>query len=367
MTGALAGSTITSMTGDKIAGAAVGGQITGGTTGALLGVAGAAGSGKDVRGEAAAIEREQDATSIVPPAKSDVVSSAEQDIRNLMANISPGVQTADLSGGIIAMPKGVRDEESEKLGINLPRIGSDMTVVDPESKGTLPTVSVVAPRDEPITFQEGQPDLPELDKAGEGLLVLSDRASTGGSISNKTAKDAKRAGNAAPAVISGLPGGGVIELPGDGTGDQQISTLIGTVKGTDAGGGGGTPGAGTGTGTGTKGTGTGAGTGGTGTGGGGTGMGNEEEPTEEEPTEEEEDGYRPDLFIYGGKSSRGGGGRQTTRLGTTLQPPFSPSTTLGQALTGYRGAGEIEGKKTGKPRREVWNEESLRLKDALGL
>jgi hypothetical protein len=36
-------------------------------------------------------------------------------------------------------------------------------------------------------------------------------------------------------------------------------------------------------------------------------------------------------------------------------------------LTGYRGAGEIEGKKTGKPRRDVWNEESLRLKDALGL
>ena len=44
MTGALAGSTITSMTGDKIAGAAVGGQITGGTTGALIGAAGAAGA-----------------------------------------------------------------------------------------------------------------------------------------------------------------------------------------------------------------------------------------------------------------------------------------------------------------------------------
>lgn len=87
---------------------------------------------------------------------------------------------------------------------------------------------------------------------------------------------------------------------------------------------------------------------------------------EEEPTEKEKDGYRPDLFIYGGKVPKTSG-RQTTQLGTTLQAPFYPSTTLGQALTGYRGAGEIEGKKTGKPRRDVWNEESLRLKDALGL
>jgi hypothetical protein len=90
------------------------------------------------------------------------------------------------------------------------------------------------------------------------------------------------------------------------------------------------------------------------------------EEEEEEPTAKEKDGYRPDLFIYGGKSPKTPG-RQTAQLGTTLQAPFYPSTTLGQALTGYRGAGEIEGKKTGKPRQDVWNEESLRLKDALGL
>ena len=93
----------------------------------------------------------------------------------------------------------------------------------------------------------------------------------------------------------------------------------------------------------------------------------EPEKTEEEK-QAEKDGYRPDLFIYGGKSPKGGaGGRQTTQLGTTLQAPFYPTSTLGQALTGYRGAGEIEGKKSGKPRKNVWNEESLRLKDALGL
>lgn len=40
-------------------------------------------------------------------------------------------------------------------------------------------------------------------------------------------------------------------------------------------------------------------------------------------------------------------------------------TTVG--LTGERGAGEIESKETGKPRQNVWNEASLRLKDALGV
>jgi hypothetical protein len=40
---------------------------------------------------------------------------------------------------------------------------------------------------------------------------------------------------------------------------------------------------------------------------------------------------------------------------------------LEQALTAFRPAGEIEGESTGKPRENVWNEASLRLKDALGL
>jgi len=76
--------------------------------------------------------------------------------------------------------------------------------------------------------------------------------------------------------------------------------------------------------------------------------------------------YKPEIFIYGGKEPP----RRPPpppNLRTTLQGPFYPTSTLGQALTGYRGAGEIEGKKSGKPRKNVWNEESLRLKDALGL
>jgi len=56
-------------------------------------------------------------------------------------------------------------------------------------------------------------------------------------------------------------------------------------------------------------------------------------------------------------------------LGTDLAssaatyPASSPTT----GLTTTRGAGEIEGEETGGRRRNVWNEESLRLKDALGL
>jgi len=36
-------------------------------------------------------------------------------------------------------------------------------------------------------------------------------------------------------------------------------------------------------------------------------------------------------------------------------------------LTSSRGAGEIEGTGTGGKRKKVWNEESLKLKDALGV
>jgi hypothetical protein len=59
-------------------------------------------------------------------------------------------------------------------------------------------------------------------------------------------------------------------------------------------------------------------------------------------------------------------GPTVTTLGQALQAPFFPSSPV-SGLTSYRGAGEIEGQRTGKPRRNVWNESSLRLTDALGL
>lgn len=60
--------------------------------------------------------------------------------------------------------------------------------------------------------------------------------------------------------------------------------------------------------------------------------------------------------------SKVGGSASTEALGQALG---TAGTTTG--LTAARGAGEIEGQPTGKPRRKVWNEESLKLKDALGV
>jgi hypothetical protein len=71
--------------------------------------------------------------------------------------------------------------------------------------------------------------------------------------------------------------------------------------------------------------------------------------------------YTPSLFISTYKSP-------TTRassasvLGNALGTTGSTT-----GLTAARGAGEIEGQPTGKPRKKVWNEESLKLKDALGV
>ena len=375
MLGALAGSTVTSLTGDKISGAVVGGQITGGTTGALIGAAGAAGAAGDDKTKPS-----------VPGADPGVKVAGGDDAATLeLARISAIPELLGKEGEKASPISPVTEE-----GITTYR--RSITGVTPDGKpyGYVVTYDPGAPQGKQIYYETGYVAGPEgnlVEPSGAGvtattkrptfdtegkpssggpgqnLVIISDKSTgnaSAGAVSGKAAIDAKRAGGAAPAVISGLPGGGVIERPGYGTGDQQISALIGGGRGTDTGGGG-SPGTGTGTGTGTKGTGTGDGTGGTGTGGGGTGTGDEEEPTPKK-----EDGYRPDLFIYGGKSPNIPG-RQTVQLGTTLQPPFYPSSTLGQALTGYRGAGEIEGKKSGKPRRDVWNEESLRLKDALGL
>jgi len=57
--------------------------------------------------------------------------------------------------------------------------------------------------------------------------------------------------------------------------------------------------------------------------------------------------------------ARSAGIAQDMATGTTT------GTTVG--LTGAGGAGEIESKESGKKRSKVWNEESLRLKDALGV
>jgi hypothetical protein len=87
-------------------------------------------------------------------------------------------------------------------------------------------------------------------------------------------------------------------------------------------------------------------------------------PSERElPPVDEQGRYKPSLFIYGGKSP------SASTLGSSLktQAPFYPLAGTSGGLTSTRGAGELESKETGKPRQNVWNEESLRLKDALGV
>lgn len=88
-------------------------------------------------------------------------------------------------------------------------------------------------------------------------------------------------------------------------------------------------------------------------------------PSKEESEKEEakkEEKYKPELFITGGILPIMS---QRSSLGQVLGVDTTPLSTTG--LTSYRGAGEIESPETGGKRRNVWNEASLRLKDALGL
>lgn len=89
-----------------------------------------------------------------------------------------------------------------------------------------------------------------------------------------------------------------------------------------------------------------------------TGKADEPAATPEKEPAPKDKPYKPDLFILGGKQPKA---------------PTKPTSVLGQALgtttglTASRGAGEIEDTSTGKKRKKVWNEETLRLKDALGV
>ena len=83
---------------------------------------------------------------------------------------------------------------------------------------------------------------------------------------------------------------------------------------------------------------------------------------EEKPAEEKGKPYNPNLFVYGGTKPT----TLSQTLGTTVEKVPTPSTTTGTSV-GLGGRGEVESKESGKKRKTVWNEESLRLKDALGL
>jgi hypothetical protein len=82
-------------------------------------------------------------------------------------------------------------------------------------------------------------------------------------------------------------------------------------------------------------------------------------PEEEAPVDKPST-YKPDILVTTYKKPASGSSMAAlgAALGTT-------GTTTG--LTAERGAGEIEGTGTGGKRKKVWNEESLKLKDALGV
>jgi outer membrane biosynthesis protein TonB len=87
----------------------------------------------------------------------------------------------------------------------------------------------------------------------------------------------------------------------------------------------------------------------------------EEPKKEEEPKEkpkEEPKKYYPTVTTVPPPKRPG---RQPIIMGE------SPSRLLADSLAAYRPAGAIEGEESGKERQNVWNEKSLRLKDALGL
>jgi hypothetical protein len=81
-----------------------------------------------------------------------------------------------------------------------------------------------------------------------------------------------------------------------------------------------------------------------------------EEPKKEEPKKETKKLYPTVTSVPTPRRSR-----QPIITGA------SPARLLADALAAYRPAGAIEGEESGKERQNVWNEKSLRLKDALGL
>jgi len=83
-----------------------------------------------------------------------------------------------------------------------------------------------------------------------------------------------------------------------------------------------------------------------------------EEPKKEEPPKKETKKLYPTVTSVPPPKRPG---RQPIITGA------SPARLLADALAAYRPAGAIEGEESGKERQNVWNEKSLRLKDALGL
>jgi len=315
---ALVGSGVSSATGSNIVGRAAGGAVTGGVAGALVGAAGALGS------SAAKPDTTTSATAAQPEKTTETVSvtKAEEPTKTAEPTTTTTTETATTA-----------PVTTDQAVIDLTGIGAGNAAVTTEqvtTPGATDTftgavdLGQTGPTTQTDTFT-GAVDLGQTGPAATDTFTGAvDLGETGAVTQPETFTGGVDLGDTGPEEQTDTFTGGV-DL-GD-TGD-----IIDT---------------------------------------GGVDLGDTGEDLSDTETDitTEDTTYKPDLFVYGGKTPKAPTtpGRQTTNLGTTLQAPFYPTSTLGQALTGYRGAGEIEGKKTGKPRKNVWNEESLRLKDALGL
>ena len=398
--GGIIGSGVASATDSRVAGATVGGAITGGVAGAITSGVGAYGA-QVARDESAS--RQTSGTSADPGIK---VAGGDDATALRMASISALPQMLGKAGEtaseISAVEEGGQTFYERTITGKTPdgkeysytvtydpgassgrRVSYSTSGVVKDAEGNVipgggasATASFTRPD---FTAKDTGVYTPTIITTGQPF-TSSTRPTTDTTSRIQSVIDLRTTGTGGEQTTGTTDGGGDGALSDDigmgtgtgtgtGTGPRGTGTGGGGT-GTGSGGGGpggtgtGTGGEGDGTGTGGEGDGTGSGTGGEGEGDGYGGDGTGTGGGEELPPVEDKTGtpvpYIPTIFTYGGVEST-----LPTTLRTAMKVPTA-STTTGTSV-GLGGRGEIESKESGKKRKTVWNEESLRLKDALGL
>ena len=366
--GGLVGSGVATATGSNVAGSTAGGAVTGGVTGALQGAASAYGS------QAAADERASRQTSGTSADPGIKVAGGDDATALRMASISALPQMLGKAGETASEISAVEEGgqtfyERTITGKTLDGKEYSYTVTyDPGASSgkrvSYSTSGVVKDAEGNVipgggggaTASFTRPNFTAKDTGVYTPTIIT----TGQPFASSTRPTTNTTANNTSRIQSILDlratstGGGQTTGTTDGGGDGALSDDIDM-------------GTGTGTGTGSRGTGTGGGGGGGGGEGDGTGTGSKGDGTGGDkvlPPVEDKTGtptpYIPKIFTYGGVKST-----LPATLATQMKVPTS-STTTGTSV-GLGGRGEIESKESGKKRQNVWNEESLRLKDALGL
>ena len=327
------------------AGAAAGGAITGGATGAVTGAAGQLFGGT----KKPAPTEDTNISGYVPP----VVGPAVQ-VAGIEGFTPPEGATVTDSGPNrlfveIANPSNPNDKRAYEV-VKDPVTGEisyEMGVGDPTK---FEDVSIVSSKTRPTFFF----DIPASSNVASFQQSKSKAQEGGGKTPSDTTTGGTPGGVSGPGGVTGdTPGGpGDVSGPG-GPGSVSGSGGPGDVKSPGGPGGpGGLGGPGGPGGISPDGPGDGLGD------GSGVGPGGTVSP----PVDRTQDPtITTDPTIYSGQSAKA-----STRI---LYPTLSGFGTspLQQSLAAYKPPGEVEGEATGKPRQNVWNEASLRLKDALGI